>query len=476
MKKKIVRADQLTNHWNILLTAVSTVLVMIGLITTFYLTQFETRIDSKAAGPTGIPYVCKGDCIYSVEGVGADETCYRGYCLDPNISCSFNVNCGWVAGCSNQNQVSCPDNVPTATPADKPTSTPIPPTTTWAPPPTLTWTPSPTTTWTPSPTNIYLSPTSTYYYPTTTPTRTAIGGPEPSNTITPTNKPYISPTIKPSATPGYFLPSSTPKPTITMAFLPSITPIPTITPFPTTPPPPTATPIPPIGPLGCKVEPIDVHGNPSDKYDVLFLSQGFHTIDDFKKVAQEAVSSVSSSNFNSAEGNFLYNKLNFWINADITTNYSTVTSCIPGQVNSVCWNFLAAEFDTHVKCNADGYIILINSEGDGGMALIGRGAALSKKYARGTVHELGHVMCMLNDEYVGYPGIVNFIAGIPNTNCSQVAPCPWANKPGLECIQGCTDGNWFRSSKDSIMNNWLANKNFNKLSLAWCSAGLQNFR
>lgn len=470
MKKKTVRIDHLANHWNSILTAVSTTIIVIGVITASYLTQFETKINTNAAGPTGIPYVCKGDCIYSVGGIGNAATCYKGYCLDPDQSCSFNINCGWVAGCTNQNQIICPDNVPTVTPPGNPTSTPLPPTATSVPPPTSTTAPTPTST--------YLSPTPTSYYPTATisPTRTAVGGPEPTYTPTPTYKAYVTATSQPSPTATSSLPSSTPKPTITMASLPSITPIPTITPFPTTPPPPTATPIPPVGPLGCKVEPVDVHGNPSDKYDVLFLSQGFTNLDDFKKAAQEAVSSVSSSNFNSAESNYLYNKLNFWINADITTNYFAVTSCIPGQANSVCWNFAAAEFDTHLKCNADGYVILINSQGDGAMALVGKGAAISRKYTAGTAHELGHVMCMLNDEYVGYSGIVNFIAGIPNTNCSQVAPCPWGTHPGIGCIQGCTDGNWFRSSQNSIMNNWLSKDGFNRLSLEWCTAALHNFR
>lgn len=82
-------------------------------------------IRSQAVGPTGIPYVCKGDCIYSVGGVGDAATCYHGYCLDPNQDCSFNQNCGWVAGCFGQNQVTCP-GYPADTPIPSVTTTPSP--------------------------------------------------------------------------------------------------------------------------------------------------------------------------------------------------------------------------------------------------------------------------------------------------------------------------------------------------------------
>lgn len=71
------------------------------------------------------PSSCVGDCIYSVGGVGAAAACYRGYCLDPNQSCSFNVNCGWVGGCSGQNQVTCP-GYPIETPTPSVTITPAP--------------------------------------------------------------------------------------------------------------------------------------------------------------------------------------------------------------------------------------------------------------------------------------------------------------------------------------------------------------
>ncbi len=123
--------------------------------------------------PTPVPTTppgssCVGNCIYSVGGTGSSATCYRGYCLDPNQSCSFNVNCGYVNSCSGQNQVDCP-GVPTATSAPNATATPTPtqgvPTRTPTPRPGATATYAPT-----SPPGATRTPTPTPLPPTSPPT------------------------------------------------------------------------------------------------------------------------------------------------------------------------------------------------------------------------------------------------------------------------------------------------------------------
>ncbi len=58
-------------------------------------------------------------CIYS-----QGNTCYEGNCSDGSQNCSFNVNCGYVAGVSSGNQVSCPPGTggPSQTPISSPSN------------------------------------------------------------------------------------------------------------------------------------------------------------------------------------------------------------------------------------------------------------------------------------------------------------------------------------------------------------------
>src|SRR3989344_753092 len=72
---------------------------------------------------------CGNSCTYS-EIKNGRTVCFVGHCLDGSYNCSLNNNCGFVNGCSNAQQVSCPGHEisPTATPTptERPTKTPTP--------------------------------------------------------------------------------------------------------------------------------------------------------------------------------------------------------------------------------------------------------------------------------------------------------------------------------------------------------------
>lgn len=55
------------------------------------------------------PPPCGASCTYS-----QDDLCFSGNCLDGSTNCSFNVNCGFVSGCSSGTQRSCPAAPPPA--------------------------------------------------------------------------------------------------------------------------------------------------------------------------------------------------------------------------------------------------------------------------------------------------------------------------------------------------------------------------
>lgn len=52
---------------------------------------------------------CGATCIYSDPNTGA---CHSGNCLNGSSSCGFNVNCGFVSGCSTGSTLACPGGTP----------------------------------------------------------------------------------------------------------------------------------------------------------------------------------------------------------------------------------------------------------------------------------------------------------------------------------------------------------------------------
>lgn len=72
---------------------------------------------------------CSTQCVYSPPPVNRVQKCYVGHCLNKDLPCSFNVNCGYVGACltGNATEVSCANpTIPQAT--EKPPQSTVPPT------------------------------------------------------------------------------------------------------------------------------------------------------------------------------------------------------------------------------------------------------------------------------------------------------------------------------------------------------------
>lgn len=494
-------------------------IITLSVITTSYITQFETRTRSSAANPTGIPYVCKGDCVYSVGGAGAAATCYRGYCLDPNQSCSFNINCGWVAGCTGQDQVSCPGfETPTVTPTNNPAPTATP---TLLPIPTdffFTPTPKPknqkyicssncesesdgsykfcynecvpdkagyaraigcdgngwrygtdqidtTCRSTPTPNPRYQAPSPTTAQSQKVYSKVPIGG-LPDDNPTPTPTPFPQEQNNPP------LPTATPE---TIAFSP-----PSLTPLIL----PTPTPLPIIGPKGCLLEPIKLHGNAEDKLDLIIFPSKYSSLDDFRTDSQTVVKVLENTNWNTrrnSENKLLFEKFNFWMyRGDFTR--AIASSCS----SYICWDEEKTTEETQESCGGDRYLIILNEPFQklvGGAAHFGGGAAVYKSLIVSSAHELGHSLCYLDDEYV-YDSLTEGLSRAAQSrlhNCSPTFPCTWQIQnptAGYQCLLGCTVPFMFKSTEDSIMNalSIPPNLEFNDISFQACNRALSNYK
>ncbi|MEK6875077.1 MAG: hypothetical protein AABX30_00130 [Nanoarchaeota archaeon] len=92
------------------------------------------------------------------------------------------------------------------------------------------------------------------------------------------------------------------------------------------------------------------------------------------------------------------------------------------------------------------------------------------------MHEEGHAICKLDDEYVYKRHDPKFLKGI---NCDKSSSCNKWSKYGFPCIgtidsndkDGCTLSNWKRSSEDSLMKS--DNPTFNTISCASCLMELE---
>lgn len=521
MKKKTVRIDHLANHWNILLTAISTVIVIIGVITTSYLTRFETRTRSSAANPTGIPYVCKGNCIYSVGGVGAAATCYKGYCLDPNQSCSFNVNCGWVAGCTGQDKVSCPGfETPTITPTNNPAPTATP-------------------TLIPIPTDFFFTPTSKpknqkYICSSNCESEsdgsykfcynqcivekpgysqsigcngngwqyghdqidTACGAtPTPNpreHEPSPTGKvggPINIPTDAPYGLDHYKLPTETPTitPSPSQRRLIEPTEPPNPSPLYT----PTVTPTVPAKPTDlCDLEPVKdqggrnlVFGNSAWKYDIVVIGAGFDDLNQLRFMASRIVGDIWTKNLNDLNddsGRRVIEKMNFWLDKYLNLNLN-VNNC-PNQPDALCWDMSSAEDEAITRCGGQTYVIIYNQSKTGidgyATARFGQGTIIPLSSQFSLAHELGHSIVWLRDEYQRTPNAnADFVPDAINCTLQneRTETCNWPDQKDKDCIETCFYDNWYKPSNNSVMNKSGYDK-FNYTSLYGWKERLKDYR
>lgn len=507
---------------SVFLAFLSLVVIIGGTVLTNLSSKSTQDIRSQAEGPTGIPYVCKGDCVYSVGGVGAAATCYRGYCLDPNQSCSFNINCGWVGGCTGQDKVLCP-GYPFATITPDATI------------PTATIAPSPT-----------IDPSTCTFADGCSNTCGAA-----AECTKCSNGSYTCVQKMPTPTPGGSQPTPTPIATPTYIPLPTLDPLACLPvnlgpcsykiyeiardiaasdescashllnrvekacgcefgglkrcefdPGGPTPEPKACenipvseieqslqqlcsgvkvnlSPFPTPDPSSCV--PLETSGSKEDKLDIIFLPEKYTDKEQFLTDARKAIEQIKATNL----GDRLQ-KFNFMANTDISNFYNIQYT---GGLISPNWDDGKAR-DIQRNCRADIYQIILNvNEFIRGRAWKGGGSVITKSYfnvPNGNIspHELGHSIAQADDEY-GYsiPAPANYF---PAYNCSSEKadkvdvsspPCPkWANDfPTAECIPICSYNNWYRSTWESIMSSPTRN-DFNLVTLKMWDEALINFK
>ena len=96
-----------------------------------------------------------------------------------------------------------------------------------------------------------------------------------------------------------------------------------------------------------------------------------------------------------------------------------------------------------------------------GYAIAGNIGADFEKLA---IHEFAHIFGLM-DEYVHQGSGVGYGAESCQANCCFSLACvDWKDIPGAACIPGCTYGNGYRSSEDSIMRNYATGGSFNVVS------------
>lgn len=218
-------------------------------------------------------------------------------------------------------------------------------------------------------------------------------------------------------------------------------------------------------------EPIDracKHIKGTTGHRVLFLGDGFDTYKDLEKYALKAVKDVENTNLGD-EG--LLNKLTFIGYGDVSKSYDC--KIIADPLNREGLTLPYCNYDLFEKpksdCSADTVVMILNREHKVAVAGLGLSVIPKNMADRATAHELGHAIANLYDEmiYIDAHGQefhsdedpVKFnCTGEKDNTCTK-----WTNNEA--CLQGCQNRNWFRPSKESIMNQDHPSRNFNAPSI-----------
>ena len=190
------------------------------------------------------------------------------------------------------------------------------------------------------------------------------------------------------------------------------------------------------------------NGEPSKKLDFTFVASNYGNIQDFKNDAEKYIDVLRNNEPFKSD----FEKFNFYM-IDGTTSIK----CTEDQLI----NCNSEEFKIHElasKCPNDitlllhknfGVISPVRSSSVSNMNMIKISSSPVEDNSV-ILHELGHMIGHLADEYVdnAYYQNVNFK---PDTypNCDY-SPCPKWSVVG--CYEGCSLGNYYRPTEDSIMN------------------------
>ncbi len=307
------------------------------------------------------------------------------------------------------------------------------------------------------------------------------GSPSPTQSAEPTLT---------TAPPAYSTPTVIPGPTNTG--IPGVTtyptPIETSTPYPT--------PTPSSAPIGCTM--LQKNGDPNDKYDLVFMPVFYTDEASFIADVNETIAKINRSNL----GSSILNKFNFLATTSLSENFS-MKKCEINRRITPCWDFEKAN-TTMRSCNGDGYIIILYSTKTqedeakafqelkdwgnwGGLTHDGREVMIFRSMLDSGIHELGHSIGQLDDEYTYKDPEGNFLQSSgnysPSLNCSdspsasENIPCTsWESRfPNTGCYAMCQYSDWYRPSTTSIMKYQYTTDSFNDPSIYGFERALKNF-
>jgi len=198
-----------------------------------------------------------------------------------------------------------------------------------------------------------------------------------------------------------------------------------------------------------KCVPVYLSGNDKQRFDIVFLA---HEYKDFSKFAQD-VSKHKDTLFSIEPFKSYSNAINVWLvneNLDLGCRGDWVVQCSMSEV----------ELASH-KCPVDQIVVLVEF-GGGAAPRIGVPDHYVTVNARWydadkmTVHELGHSIADLKDEYIYDKKLSEEFAKknpAKGPNCDGGDCDAWKGMPGTDCFKGCSYDNWYRSTECSIMKN-----------------------
>jgi hypothetical protein len=238
-----------------------------------------------------------------------------------------------------------------------------------------------------------------------------------------------------------------------------------------TPKPPTATPSPTKLP---DCIPLEVNGRNEDKFDLIFLHQGFKNIDDVSVISKKIINNLKASNVQGT-----VNKFNFYLSSDLNQDYKLFITGTGTRIDTSDFGPLDA---MKLKCKGDSVIIIDNLPNEiRATAYVGYNVAMLTAEAwEAAVHELGHSIAGLDDEYdLGTEALPD---RIPAVNCNKFGsdsdkPCPgWEKYSDAKCFKICGYTNYYRSTEKSVMNDgWPKPDLFNEIGKEAWENSLNNF-
>jgi len=200
------------------------------------------------------------------------------------------------------------------------------------------------------------------------------------------------------------------------------------------------------------------NGDYKDKIDIVFLPNQYDNINNFADDVENYINNVfiSTEPFNSKRTMFNFYRIDDF--EDIGCEITSYIICNSYKTKSKASN-----------CPADFIVVLTDRSKIIDMAVPIRSAAFSNMVFINTadkelvlLHELGHTLGKLADEYVDDQYYADFdIASYPN--CDTV-PCAKWEIVTNKCVKGCSLSSYYRGSEDSIMRNYFAADYFGEVN------------